>query len=73
MFELVTYDGSGHVVRHDLDALKLPNGDMAHMLRQDDLWKALLELEIEGIGPNTGRQALLLAYSRWLKKQKASA
>lgn len=55
----------------DIEGLKLPSGDRAHLLTQPDLFWELSELGVEDITVHTGRTELLIAYGRFLKKSGA--
>jgi hypothetical protein len=65
MFEIVQI-AAGRAVRHNLHALPLPNGVLAHTLDGGDLYRVLVKLKVNGIRVNMGKQDLLLGYSKFL-------
>lgn len=65
---ILTEPTTGKRVRHDLHSLKL-DGSPAHLLDADKLFRRLRALKIP-VDTSLGKQALLLAYSKFLLKQK---
>jgi hypothetical protein len=61
---------NGRPVQHDLHALRLPGGQLAHTLDGGKLFRRLVPLGVSDINVNMGLQDLLLAYSRHLKSKK---
>lgn len=69
MLEVALSDPTtGKRIRHDLHALKL-DGQLAHQLDADKLYRRLKGLGVS-VTTDLGKQALLLAYSKFLLKQK---
>jgi hypothetical protein len=64
---------NGRPVKHVLDNLRLPGGQLAHELDGGKLYRRLVPLGVSGIDANMGLQDLLLAYSQQLKARKAPA
>ena len=67
MFQWVTHNGRGQREVFDLHALVLPDGQRAHDLPREVLFRRLAKMKVAGINVNMGGQDLLVAYARWLR------
>jgi hypothetical protein len=68
MFIVSTEKFGNATERLDLDSLQI-DGQPAHQMPPDKLYRALKQRGVLGIIPQTGKQELLVAFARWRAAQ----
>ena len=66
MLQITEQLSDGRKYVHDLHSLRLPSGNYAHTIGQQDLYKELVAHGL-AVEPCMGHQQLSVIYSRWLK------